>query len=108
MYSFFYTKYQLFNDNQCGFRSGHSTEHAILGVIDRTVTALDSNETPINIFGKKAFDTLDHSMLLSKIQFYGMDAVALKLMESYLKNRNCTISMCTRHYQYISKTCHLY
>ena len=88
MYSFF-TKHQLFNDNQYGFRSGHSTEHAILEVIDRTIAALDSNETPINIFldVSKAFDTLDHSILLGKLQFYGMDADALKLMESYLKNR---------------------
>ena len=88
MYSFF-TKHQLFNDNQYGFRSGHSTEHAILEVIDRTIPALDSNETPINIFLdlSKAFDTLDHSILLGKLQFYGMDADALKLMESYLKNR---------------------
>ena len=77
------------NNNQYGFRSGHSTEHAILEVIDRTIAALDSNETPINIFLdlSKAFDTLDHSILLGKLQFYGMGADALKLMESYLKNR---------------------
>ena len=76
---FFFTKHQLFNDNQYGFRSGHSTEHAILEVIDRTIAALDSNETPINIFLdlSKAFDTLDHSILLAKLQFYGMDADAL-------------------------------
>ena len=85
-YSFF-TKHQLFNDNQCGFRSGHSTEHAILEVINRII---DSNETPINIFLdlSKAFDTLDHSILLGKLQFFGMDADALKLMESYLKIEN--------------------
>ena len=41
MYSCF-TKQQRFNDNQYGFRSGHSTEHAILEVIDRTIAALDS------------------------------------------------------------------
>ena len=86
---YFFTKHQLFNDNQYGFKSCHSTEHAILEVIDRTITALDFNETPINIFLDflKAFDTLDHSILLSKLQFYGMDVVALKVMESYLTNR---------------------
>ena len=69
--------------------NGHLTEHAILEVIDRTITALDSNETPINIFLDlvKAFDILDHSILLSKLQCYGMDAVALTLLEIYLKNR---------------------
>ena len=88
IYSFF-TKHQLFNDNQYGVRSGHSTEYAVMEVIDWTITALDSNETPINIFLdlSKAFDTLDHSILLSKLQLYGMDADALKLMESYLNNR---------------------
>ena len=49
MYSFF-NKHQLINDNQYGFRCGHSTEHAIMEVIDRTIVALDSNEIPINIF----------------------------------------------------------
>ena len=86
MYLFF-TKHQLFNDNQYGFRSCYSTEHAILEVIDRTIAALDSNETPINTFLSKAFDNLDHSILLGKLQFYGMDADTLKLMESYFKNR---------------------
>ena len=88
MYSFF-TKHQHFNDNQYGFRSGHSTEHAILEFSDRTIAALDPNETPTNIFLdlSKAFDTLDHSILLGKLQFYGMDPDALNLMESYLKNR---------------------
>ena len=49
IYSFF-NKHLLFNDNQYEFRSGHSTEYAITEVIDRTIAALDSNETPINIF----------------------------------------------------------
>ena len=49
IYSLF-TKQQLFYDKQYGFSSGHSTEHAILEVIGRTITTLDSNETPINIF----------------------------------------------------------
>ena len=69
------------------------TEHAILEVIDRTIAALDSNEAPINIFLdlSKAFVTLDHSILLSKLQLYGTDADALKLMESYLRKKNILI-----------------
>ena len=72
-----------------GFKSGHSTEYAIMEVIDRTITALDSNETPINIFLdlSKAFDTLDHNILINKLHTYGICAIALELMESYLKNR---------------------
>ena len=87
MYSFF-TKHQFLNDNQGGFRSSHSMEHAILEVIDRYITALDFNETPINIILdiSRAFDTLDHSVLLSKLQVYGRGAVTLNSMDIYLKN----------------------
>ena len=59
-------------------------------VIDRTITALNSNETLSNIFSSDLstpFDTLDHSILLSKLHLYGMDDAALNLMESYLNNR---------------------
>ena len=65
------------------------SEYSITEVIDRTITALDSNEIPINIFLdlSNAFDTLDHSVLLSKLRMYGMDDTALKLMESNLNNR---------------------
>ena len=69
--------------------SSHSTEYAIMEVIDITITALDSNETHINIFLdlSKAFDTLDHKILLNKLHMYGICDIALELMESYLKNR---------------------
>ena len=84
IYSFF-NKHLGFNDNQYEFRSGHSTEYAITEVIDRTIAALDSNETPINIFLdlSKAIDTLDHSILLSKFQLFGLDAAALKLIKIF-------------------------
>ena len=55
-------------------KSGHLTEYAVMEVINRTITALDSNETPINIFLdlSKAFDTLDHNVLLNKLYTYGI------------------------------------
>ena len=89
-YIHFFAEHSLFNDNQYSFKSGHLTEYAIMEVIDRTITALDSNETPINIFLdlSKAFDTLDHNILLNKLHTYGICDIALELMESYLKNRN--------------------
>jgi len=64
IYSFF-TEYSLFNDNQYSFKSGHLTEYAVMEVINRTITALDSNETPINIFLdlSKAFHTLEYNVL---------------------------------------------
>ncbi len=50
---------------------------------------IDKNDIPINIYLdlSKAFDTLDHTILLEKFNYYSINGVALKLMESYLTNR---------------------
>ena len=67
MYPFF-TEHKLFYANQYGFKTGQSTEYAVLEVLDITIAMLGSNETPITIFLdlSKAFDTLDHNILFSK------------------------------------------
>ena len=52
-----------------------------------------ANEIPVNvdIDLSKAFDSLDHNILLSKLKFYGVTGVSLDLMSSYLSNRRqCT------------------
>ena len=79
----------MFNQNQYGFRLGHSTEHAALELVDKITSQMDNNETPINIFLdlSKAFDTIDHNIVLYKLKFYGLDAIAIKLFLSYLTNR---------------------
>ena len=54
-----FTTHNLYYAHQYGFRKGHSTEHAMLEVIDRILQHLDKGETPINIYLdlSKAFDT---------------------------------------------------
>ena len=86
----FFTEHRHFYASQYGFKTGYSTEYAVLEVLDRTIAALDSNKTPINIFLdlSKAFDTLDHNILLSKLKHYGINGTALNLMvKSYLSNK---------------------
>ena len=80
---------KLFNQNQYGFRPGHSTEHAALELVDKITYKMDNNETPINIFLdlSNAFDTIDHNILLDKLKYYGLDDIAIKLFRSYLTNR---------------------
>jgi len=74
---------------QFGFRPNHSTEQAILTIIDRITQALERGEFVIGLFldFSKAFDTVDHEILLRKLHFYGIRGNALKWFESYLADR---------------------
>ena len=85
----YFCENNLFYDNQYGFRKSHSTELATLELIDRVINSMDNNEIPIAIFldFSKAFDTIDHEILLYKLKYYGINNNALQLLQSYLSNR---------------------
>ena len=71
----FFVENKLCFNHQYDFRCGHSTELAALELTDdRIITALDNHNTPLNIFLdlSKAFDTLDHTILLYKLLCYGI------------------------------------
>ena len=87
--------YKYFNDNnllykhQYGFRKHHSTELAAIELTDKLFDNLDKKKIPLAVFIdlSKAFDTIDHDILLSKLQHYGIKGVALNWFRSYLTNR---------------------
>ena len=85
---YFSSKNQLCSQ-QYGFRKNSSTELAALKVIDRLLTQLDGQLIPINFFLdlSKAFDSLNHNILIIKLSYYGVTHMANTLLRSYLSNR---------------------
>ena len=65
---------KLFYKNQFGFRKQHSTSHAIITLIEKVSKALNSGKIVVRVFLdlKRAFDTVDHTILLRKLEVYGI------------------------------------
>ena len=80
---------------QFGFRNKHSTNHALLSMIQQIQDALDNNNIAIGVFVdfKKAFDTVNHKILLRKLFHYGVRSVANSWFDSYLSNRKQFVSI---------------
>lgn len=85
----YFSSLELFYSSQYGFRKCHSTELSALELVDRIIYAMDRNQIPINIYLdlSKAFDTLDHKILLGKLHYYGFFGSSVDLIENYLSNR---------------------
>ena len=79
----------LLTIEQFGFRRRHSTELAAIQLVDRLTKQMDLGTVPINISIdlSKAFDTLDHSILLDKLSFYSISSVENLMLRTYLSNR---------------------
>ena len=75
--------------HQYGFQEGHSTDHALITVTNFIYNALNNKEHSIavSIDLKKAFDTINHSILLRKLSLYGIKNNALSWFTTYLQNR---------------------
>jgi hypothetical protein len=74
---------------QYGFRKGCSTSTAIVELVEFLLSNIDNKCIVGGLFIdlKKAFDTLDHNILLKKLEYYGIRGLANDLIRSYLKNR---------------------
>ena len=86
---FYFSNNKYLSKNQYGFRKLHSTEHAILEIVDRITLELDQGHTLLAIFLdlSKAFDTLDPEILLQKLSYYGVNGPAIKWFKTYLYDR---------------------
>lgn len=85
----FINKYNLLTPSQFGFCKNKSTEFALLEQKEYIITQLESKLIVVGLFVdfSKAFDLVDHNILLSKLQYYGFRGKALSLLNSYLSFR---------------------
>ena len=85
----FIEKNEILYPLQYGFRSKHSTTHALINITEKIRSALDHNKVSCGIFVdlQKAFDTVNHKILLQKLNYYGYRGVINDWFRSYLFER---------------------
>ena len=85
----FLEKNKILFENQFGFRSNHSTDHAVLSIVEKIQSAIDNSDYSCGIFLdlRKAFDTVNHKILIEKLDYYGIRGITKEWFLSYLNNR---------------------
>ncbi len=85
----FINKNNILSQHHYGFRKNRSTELAILDFVDKITKAIDQGKYTVGIFLdlSKAFDTINHNILVSKLEHHGIRGVPKKWFENYLCNR---------------------
>ena len=85
----FLENHKVLYAQQFGFRKNHSTSQTLLNITQKIMDALDKGQFACGVFIdlQKAFDTVDHAILLKKLYHYGIRGNALSLFQSYLSGR---------------------
>ena len=88
--NFFLPSYSVINNSQYGFKAKTSTSHALADATHYIMSNLDNRYFTMGIFInlRKTFDTVDHNILLIKIEFYGIRGMSGDFLRSYLSNRS--------------------
>ena len=87
--------YNIICSGKFGFGANHSTDHALLLVADKIQRAIESGQFSCGICQdlRKAFDTVDHDIVLAKLHSYGIRGTPYDCFVSYLSNRSQFVSI---------------
>ena len=85
----FIDKNHILSDSQYGFRAKCSTSFALMELIEEICSGTDNKKLTVGVFIdlKKAFDTIDHNILLDKLEYYGIRGIAHSWIKNYLSFR---------------------
>ena len=94
LYKYLTTKKLLYS-KKFGFQTGLSTEHVIVKLVDQIYESFEKDHYTLGIFIdlSKAFDTVDHTILIKKLEMYDIKGIYLVRFRSYLTNRVLYISI---------------
>lgn len=97
----------IISPNQYGFQSGKSCDDALLHATSLIYNYLDTSQKPLGIFLdlQKAFDVVNHKLLLKKLQEIGIGGKLLSLFENYLHNRIQITKIGNVHSEELEITC---
>ncbi len=96
-----------FYDKQFGFRKKYSTNHALLSIVEGIREKLDKKTFVCGVFVdlEKAFDTVNHKILLQKLEHYGIRGTANNWFQSYLSGRRQQVKLDGTYSGFLDVTC---
>ena len=103
----FLEKHEILYSLQFGFRASHSINHALVSLTEAIKNSLDNRKFGCGIFIdlQKAFDTVNHHILLMELEHYGIRGTTLNWFESYLSDRKQCVSVNGSYPCYLSVIC---
>ena len=103
----FLEHHKVLFESQFGFRKDKSTQHSLIEIVEEIRSSMERKNYGCGVFIdlKKAFDTVNHSILINKLEHYGIRETSLDWFKSYLNNRHQFVSFNGHFSDYKVMTC---